>query len=78
MLQIAEREIRERMTFDNPWWEQGVGIADTFNKFPRRFYFETFFELIADLDINRAIVLMGPRRVGKTVYGISRDSATFR
>ena len=34
---------------------------------PRRKYFERFYQNIVDVSIRRAIVLMGPRRVGKTV-----------
>ena len=33
----------------------------------RRKYFDLFFPLVSESSVNRAIVLMGPRRVGKTV-----------
>ncbi len=67
MLQISEKEIKKRLLFDNPWWENDEQIDERFNKMPRRSYFELFFELIIDKSVNRALILMGPRRVGKTV-----------
>ena len=38
-----------------------------FEKNPRRKYFEAFHRTITDITVRRAIVLMGPRRIGKTV-----------
>lgn len=66
MLQISEAEINKRLLFDNPWWESGVNGVP-FTELPKRSYFELFFKLAIDKSVNRAIVLMGPRRVGKTV-----------
>jgi len=66
MLQVSEKEIKNRLIFDNPWWDEEK-IDERFDNLPRRAYFEPFFELIADKSINRALILMGPRRVGKTV-----------
>ncbi|MBD2175376.1 ATP-binding protein [Pseudanabaena sp. FACHB-1998] len=67
MLEISEVDILSRLRFDNPWWEQGVEGKITYENTPRRKYFETFYENILDINVRRAIVLMGPRRVGKTV-----------
>lgn len=67
MLTISAKEILERFEFDNPWWAEGGGIDKRFAEYPRRFYFAPFISLIQDRSVNRAIVLMGPRRVGKTV-----------
>jgi predicted AAA+ superfamily ATPase len=66
MLQVSEKEIKNRLIFDNPWWDEEK-IDERFDNLPRRSYFESFFELMADKSINRALILMGPRRVGKTV-----------
>lgn len=66
MIPISETEIHDRLAFDNPWWES-TKIEQRFEKLPRRAYFPLFQELVSDRSINRAIVLMGPRRVGKTV-----------
>ena len=67
MLEISEADILSRLRFDNPWWEQGKEGEITYENTPRRKYFETFYENILDSNVRRAIVLMGPRRVGKTV-----------
>ncbi|MGE3800218.1 MAG: ATP-binding protein [Candidatus Kapaibacterium sp.] len=67
MLEITEQEIQDRLAFDNPWWESGEGIQPIYAKYPRRLYFEPFRLLVADSSVNRAVILLGPRRVGKTV-----------
>ena len=64
---IAEKDVLKRLHFDNPWWKEGAGIDNRFSKLPKRDYFPEFMGLVADSSINRAVVLMGPRRVGKTV-----------
>ena len=66
MLTISKQEIISRLHFDNPWWESGR-VERRYKNYPRRFYFAPFYELIKETSINRAAVLMGPRRVGKTV-----------
>lgn len=67
MREISEREILERFSFDNPWWSESVGIDPEFRSFPERAYLPLFKKLVLELNINRAVILMGPRRVGKTV-----------
>jgi predicted AAA+ superfamily ATPase len=67
MLEIAKADIVARLRFDNPWWEAAGAQKIQFQEKPRRKYFESFFTAIADTEVRRAIVLMGPRRVGKTV-----------
>jgi uncharacterized protein len=67
MLEIAKKDILSRLQFDNPWWEQGSKGKVAYENTPRRKYFESFHQNILDVSVRRAIVLMGPRRVGKTV-----------
>ncbi len=67
MLEIATTDIFKRLAFDNPWWERGVGSKIRFETSPRRKYFDAFYAALTDTSIKRAMVLMGPRRVGKTV-----------
>jgi predicted AAA+ superfamily ATPase len=67
MEQITDTEIRRRLAFDNPWWTAGVGIDREYRAWPRRAYFKAFFDLVERRSPRRAVVLMGPRRVGKTV-----------
>lgn len=66
MLEISETEVRDRLAFDNPWWESGE-VRPAFRRLPLRAYYDAFYRLVADLDVRRAVILMGPRRVGKTV-----------
>ena len=67
MLEIASEDIVGRLLFDNPWWEEGFDGMIRYQEMPRRRYFESFFAAVQDKSVNRAVVLMGPRRVGKTV-----------
>lgn len=63
---IPTERIIERLRYENPWWTNGR-IPDLFAKMQKRLYFENFYPIIRETQVNRAIVLMGPRRVGKTV-----------
>lgn len=66
MLQIiADSEIKKKITFQNPWWDTGA-IEPHFAAMKPRPYLEPFFKLLST-EVRRAIVLMGPRRIGKTV-----------
>jgi len=67
MLQISENEILSRLCFDNPWWSGEKSLSDDYRPLPKRNYLNAFYELVAQTEINRAVILMGPRRVGKTV-----------
>jgi predicted AAA+ superfamily ATPase len=66
MLQVSEKEVETRLTLENTWWDEGA-VDPRFEKLPRRDYFQPFFDLIRESEASRAVVLMGPRRVGKTV-----------
>jgi uncharacterized protein len=67
MQEISSSDIIQRIRVENPWWDGDHGIAPTFRAMKRRAYFALFFPLVKDLSVRRAVVLMGPRRVGKTV-----------
>jgi uncharacterized protein len=50
----------------NPWWEDAVARQAT--RFPfRRFAFAHLLEQFSQVHSRRAVILMGPRQVGKTV-----------
>ncbi|NYZ15649.1 ATP-binding protein [Azospirillum sp. RWY-5-1] len=66
MLEITQEEVVGSLAAENPWWDEGKA-EDRYTRLPRRGYFRMFFELIVQTALNRAVVLMGPRRVGKTV-----------
>ena len=63
---ISKEQIIERLRFENEWWETNK-INEDYNKLNRRSYFDLLKPLVLERSINRAVVLMGPRRVGKTV-----------
>lgn len=64
--EISKNQVLDRIRFENPWWIDG-NIESDYNEMPRRLYFELFKPLVKEREIRRAVVLMGPRRVGKTV-----------
>lgn len=66
MLEIAEIDVLQSLGRDNPWWQNHSppAIAE-FTK--RRAYYGTFEKLALNWKVRRAVILMGPRRVGKTV-----------
>ncbi len=66
-LEIPLREVLRRMADDNPWWVAGGNIEPEWRNLHRRAYFQPLMHLVRDLEVSRAIVLIGPRRVGKTV-----------
>lgn len=67
MKEISDKQIVMRIRSDNPWWELPHKIPDSFIKWAPRPYLELFHPLVINRAIHRAPVLMGPRRVGKTV-----------
>ena len=66
MLSISQADIEARLLFDNPWWSADAASAP-YRDLPKREYLAPFYELATDRSVRRAIVLLGPRRVGKTV-----------
>lgn len=64
--QLLEEQIKKRMVADNPWWVSGT-MAEYYAQMPHRAYLQDFLAEVSDLDMRRAVILMGPRRVGKTV-----------
>ncbi|MEM6515167.1 MAG: AAA family ATPase, partial [Bacteroidota bacterium] len=63
---IPTEKIIERLRYENPWWITKK-IPDTYSSMSKRLYFDLFFPFVLERSIKRALVLMGPRRVGKTV-----------
>lgn len=64
--QQHNEQIIKRLISDNPWWSSGK-IADDYDAMPRRPYIDLFYPMVSDISVRRAAILMGPRRVGKTV-----------
>ena len=64
--ELLEKQIIGRLRLDNPWWTEKE-IAHFYAQMHPRLYLDIFYPLVAESDLRRAIILMGPRRVGKTV-----------
>jgi hypothetical protein len=63
---IPTEKIIERLRYENPWWIN-MQIPDVYRSMAKRLYFNLFFPYVIEKNVRRALVLMGPRRVGKTV-----------
>lgn len=63
---IPTEKIIERLQYENPWWITKE-IPTLYKEMARRLYFDLFYPFVTEREIRRAVVLMGPRRVGKTV-----------
>lgn len=63
---LLEQQIIGRLKVDNPWWTEG-SIPEYYEKMSPRLYLNIFFPLVQDNSLRRSLILMGPRRVGKTV-----------
>ena len=63
---VTKLQVLDRMRFENPWWVSGQ-IDPYYKEKPARMYFQQFKTLANEITVQRALVLMGPRRIGKTV-----------
>ena len=63
---IPTRKIIERLRYENPWWVTKE-VPKLYSSMSKRLYFDLFYPFVIERSIKRALVLMGPRRVGKTV-----------
>jgi predicted AAA+ superfamily ATPase len=63
---IPTEKIVERLRYENPWWVSKQ-IPEVYSTMAKRLYFSLFYPFVIEKEVRRALVLMGPRRVGKTV-----------
>lgn len=63
---IPTEKIVDRLRYENPWWVN-MKIPEVYSSMAKRLYFSLFYPFVIEKKIRRALVLMGPRRVGKTV-----------
>ncbi len=66
MLTISEDEIYDNLALENPWWKSAA-VSDKIAGYPKRTYFAPFSELVLQDEVKRSVILLGPRRVGKTI-----------
>ncbi len=64
ILDIPQSTLLAGLSKYNPWWRDASYTCPFLKK---RDYFNSFKKLVLDSNIQRAVILMGPRRVGKTV-----------
>mgnify|MGYP002795032747 CR=1 FL=1 len=63
---VAKSQVLDRIRFENPWWVTN-SIDPFYSEMPKRMYYNQFKHLADEKTLQRSLVLMGPRRVGKTV-----------
>lgn len=64
---IPKEQVLRRIKAENTWWDPPHTIGESYSPLPPRAYLELLYPLISNLTVRRAVLLMGPRRVGKTV-----------
>lgn len=67
MQEIPRQQVLARIRAENSWWEPPHAIPAPDVTLRPRAYLDGFLTLVKALAIRRAVLLMGPRRVGKTV-----------
>ncbi|HEY4759298.1 MAG TPA: ATP-binding protein [Thermoguttaceae bacterium] len=65
MREVPTEEVIERIRLENPWWNTETIDSDVKKMRPRA-YLALFLKLVEMDEPRRALILMGPRRVGKT------------
>ena len=67
LIEFSEEQIVERIKLENPWWRKPYKIDEFYGRMKPREYIVLFHKLVQEKEVRRAVVLMGQRRVGKTV-----------
>ena len=63
---VSTQQITDHLKRLNPWWT-GAGTDEEAARLRPRAYMEPVRRLLMEPDLRRAVVLLGPRRVGKTI-----------
>ena len=66
MKHVSDQQVAEHLKRLNPWWQSGTMDEITRELHPRA-YLGPVRELLLETGLRRAVVLLGPRRVGKTI-----------
>lgn len=66
MKDVSNQQVAEHLKRLNPWW-QGVGMDEATAALRPRAYLDPVRQLLLEPNLRRAVVLLGPRRVGKTI-----------
>ncbi|MCL4778954.1 MAG: ATP-binding protein [Gammaproteobacteria bacterium] len=66
MKELSNQQVADHLKRLNPWWLSGAIDAETMALQPRA-YLGPVQKLLQETELRRAVVLLGPRRVGKTI-----------
>jgi predicted AAA+ superfamily ATPase len=66
MKHVSDQQVIDHLKRLNPWWA-GTGLDDEVTQMRPRAYLEPVSQLLLETKLRRAVVLLGPRRVGKTI-----------
>ena len=66
MKDVSNQQVIDHLKRLNPWWDSGRIGDETLELSPRA-YLAPVRELLSAPELRRAVVLLGPRRVGKTI-----------
>ncbi|HQR03878.1 MAG: ATP-binding protein [Proteobacteria bacterium] len=66
MKDVSDQQVEEHLKRLNPWWNSAAMDAETLALHPRA-YLGPVRQLLLEPKLRRAVVLLGPRRVGKTI-----------
>jgi predicted AAA+ superfamily ATPase len=67
MKAISDQEVMEHIKRLNGWWDSPDNPDPVIDKLKPRAYLPAVYDLVARTNVRRAVVLLGPRRVGKTI-----------
>jgi uncharacterized protein len=67
MKTISQEQVHHRIAAENPWWTNQGRPAQPFGDLKPRAYLQLLYPLVSAKSPRRAVILLGPRRVGKTV-----------
>jgi len=62
---FSKEMFANRAIFDNVWWRTGK-VSPEFASATSRLFLDEFYRYVTDVSVRRALLLIGPRRVGKT------------
>jgi uncharacterized protein len=66
VIRISDEEVQGNLALENPWWATGK-LSSKISALPKRGYLRQFSDLVRQNDVRRSVILLGPRRVGKTI-----------
>ena len=66
MIQVSKQDLQNGLNIENPWWTELSPLTDQAPTHWKRPFLQSLMALIQNPEPRREVVLLGPRRVGKT------------